>query len=122
MKTNAKAAMNSTFDKSTVLNQTYDKNQTFDKNNDTSQLNSTYTKPVDQSTTQSYDITPARHELPPEPLEDEENYNIGDLKSDDDTDDEDAPKKIIPTWAQGMQFFFVLCMTVRKIFCKALET
>ena len=99
MKTNAKAAMNSTFDKSSVLNQTYD------KNNDTSQLNSTYTKPVDQSTTQSYDITPARHELPPEPLEDEENYNIGDLKSDDDTDDEDAPKKIIPTWAQGMQFF-----------------
>ena len=116
MKTNAKAAMNSTFDKSTVLNQTYDKNQTFDKNNDTSQLNSTYTKPVDQSTTQSYDITPARHELPPEPLEDEENYNIGDLKSDDDTDDEDAPKKIIPTWAQGMQFFFVLCRSVRKIF------
>merc|ERR1711997_134457 len=98
MKTNAKAAMNSTFDKSTVLNQTYD------KNNDTSQLNSTYTKPVDQSTTQSYDITPARHELPPEPLEDEENYNIGDLKSDDDTDDEDAPRKIIPKWASGSAF------------------
>ena len=52
-----KAALNATFDKSTVLNQTYDKNET-------SQLNSTYTKPADQ-TTQSYDITPARHELPP---------------------------------------------------------
>ena len=52
-----KAALNATFDKSTVLNQTYDKNEN-------SQLNSTYTKPADQ-TTQSYDITPARHELPP---------------------------------------------------------
>jgi inner centromere protein len=109
MKTNAKAAMNSTFDKSSVLNQTYD------KNNDTSQLNSTYTKPVDQSTTQSYDITPARHELPPEPLEDEENYNIGDLKSDDDTDDEDAPKKVIPTWAQGMQFFCIMHVSQKDI-------
>merc|ERR1712088_226252 len=91
-----KAAMNSTFDKSTVLNQTYDKNET-------SQLNSTYTKPADQ-TTQSYDITPARHELPPEPLKDEENYDIGDLKSDDDTDDDEAPRKIIPKWASGSAF------------------
>jgi len=100
MKTNAKAAMNSTFDKSAVLNQTYDKNET-------SQLNSTYTKPADQSKAQtysSYDITPAKHELPPEPLKDEENYDIGDLKSDDDTDDEEAPRKIIPTWAQGSAF------------------
>jgi len=91
-----KAALNATFDKSTVLNQTYDKNET-------SQLNSTYTKPADQ-TTQSYDITPARHELPPEPLKDEENYDIQDLKSDDDTDDEEDPRKVIPKWAQGSAF------------------
>ena len=74
------------------LNQTYDKA-------DTSQLNSTYTK---DQTIQSYDITPARHELPPEPLIDQENYNIEDLKSDDDTDDEDNPRKVIPKWASGM--------------------
>merc|ERR1739844_422908 len=91
-----KAAMDSTFDRSTVLNQTYDKKET-------SQMNSTYTKPADQ-TTQSYDITPARHELPPEPLKDEENYDIGDLKSDDDTDDEEDPRKQIPKWAQGSAF------------------
>ena len=49
----------------------------------------------------SYDITPARHELPPEELHDPNNYNIGDLKSDDDTDDEDDPRKKIPSWANG---------------------
>lgn len=49
----------------------------------------------------SYDITPARHELPPEDLVDPNNYNIGDLKSDDDTDDEDDPRKKIPSWANG---------------------
>ncbi len=63
----------------------------------TKDLNSTYSKE-----TQSYDITPARHELPPEPLKDEENYDIGDIKSDDDTDDEDNPRKVIPKWACGM--------------------
>lgn len=81
--------------KKAALNQTYDK--------DTSQLNSTYTKPADS--TQSYDITPARHELPPEPLKDQENYDIGDLKSDDDTDDEDNPRKVIPKWASGKSIF-----------------
>ena len=92
-------------------------NQTQDKM-DTSVLNSTYTKPADSTFTketnnpadttytkaddpQSYDITPARHELPPEPLKDQENYDIGDLKSDDDTDDEENPRKIIPKWAHG---------------------
>ena len=37
-----------------------------------------------------------------EPLKDEENYDIQDLKSDDDTDDEEDPRKVIPKWAQGM--------------------
>ncbi|XP_066962602.1 inner centromere protein A-like isoform X2 [Macrobrachium rosenbergii] len=31
------------------------------------------------------------------------NYDIHDIRSDDSTDDESAPKKIIPTWAQGKQ-------------------
>ena len=94
--------------KAELLNQTYDKEPTA-----AAQLNSTYTKPADTSsaklnstyskdtTIQSYDITPARHELPPSPLKDEDNYDIDGLKSDDDTDDEDAPRKNIPKWAQG---------------------
>ena len=36
-----------------------------------------------------------RHELPPEPLKDKENYDIKDLRSDDDTDDEENPRKIV---------------------------
>ncbi len=93
-----------------VMNTTYEKtanttvnNATFNSNE--SQLNSTYTKPAapaaSKTTVQSYDITPARHELPPEPLKDEDNYDIGDIRSDDDTDDEDAPRKVIPQWAMG---------------------
>ena len=39
--------------------------------------------------------------MPPEELHDPNNYNIGDLKSDDDTDDEDDPRKKIPSWANG---------------------
>ena len=72
--------------------------------------NSTYTKEnlvtakVANTTVTSYDITPARHELPPEELVDEDNYDIGDLRSDEDTDDEDNPRKIIPKWAQSSQF------------------
>ena len=72
--------------------------------------NSTFTKenvkPIKlaNATVTSYDITPARHELPPEELVDEDNYDIGDLRSDEDTDDEDAPRKEIPKWAQGSLF------------------
>ena len=55
-------------------------------------LNATYEKPssakpsnkaldrtvnMDQQQPQSYDMTPARHELPPEPLRDEDNYGEG---------------------------------------------
>jgi hypothetical protein len=32
---------------------------------------------------ESYDMTPSRDELPPKPLKDEENYDIGDLRSDE---------------------------------------
>ena len=72
--------------------------------------NSTFTKEnvvtskIANTTVTSYDITPARHELPPEELIDEDNYDIGDIRSDEDTDDEDNPRKKIPKWAQGTQF------------------
>jgi hypothetical protein len=58
------------------------------------------TPPV-QPPTSSYDITPHRLELPPEPLHDPDNYNINDLKSDEDTDDDEQPRKEIPQWAAG---------------------
>ena len=34
----------------------------------------TFSKPADSTFNRTYDITPARHELPPQPLQDEDNY------------------------------------------------
>lgn len=105
------------------LNTTYEA----DKSSETENLNSTFTKgpttttvsevappppPPPMSSSQSatkdnpdsYDMTPARHELPPEPLENPNNYDINDLRSDDDTDDEEQPRKILPSWASGHAF------------------
>lgn len=45
-------------------------------------------------------MTPERQK--PKKLANANNYDIGDIKSDDSTDDESAPKKRIPPWAQGM--------------------
>jgi len=42
-----------------------------------------------------------RHELPPETLTDPNNYDIGDLNSGDETDDDEAPRKEVPAWALG---------------------
>eukprot|EP00096_Caligus_rogercresseyi_P003172 TRINITY_DN1580_c0_g1_i3.p1 TRINITY_DN1580_c0_g1~~TRINITY_DN1580_c0_g1_i3.p1 ORF type:complete len:791 (+),score=295.84 TRINITY_DN1580_c0_g1_i3:104-2374(+) len=67
-------------------------------------LNVTITKDDDTTPSScSYDMTPAPEDLPPEPLKDEDNYDVGDLKSDDDTDDEEQPRKAIPLWATGGQ-------------------
>jgi len=79
------------------------------------ELNSTYTKPADSTLNEtplnqtkeagpaSYDMTPSRHggDLPPEPLANEENYSIDDLDSEGSTDNEDAPRKEVPKWAEG---------------------
>jgi len=73
-------------------------------------LNTTYTKPSNallNSTKEagptSYNMTPSRHggNLPPEPLENQDNYNIEDLDSEGSTDDEDRPRKEVPKWAEG---------------------
>ncbi len=115
-----KAAMNTTYNADDEDEE--DDFQDARDENDASELNSTYTKPQQQQQqqpqqskangvppapklkkTESYDITPARHELdlPPEPLDNPENYNINDLDSGDETDDEEAPRKQIPSWAEG---------------------
>ena len=31
----------------------------------------------------------------------DENYDISDIRSDESTDDEECPRKIVPSWAQG---------------------
>ncbi|XP_022102002.1 inner centromere protein A-like [Acanthaster planci] len=62
--------------------------------NTSSCLNTTVTK--DTSPT-SYDMTPRRVPLPST----SDNYNIDDLESGDSTDEEDSPRKTIPSWAQG---------------------
>lgn len=53
----------------------------------------------------SYDITPAKIFLPST----ENNYNVDDLSSNDSTDDEEHPRKVIPQWARSKQSFESVC-------------
>merc|ERR1712059_92183 len=78
------------------LNSTYSKeNEKPDLNNtetlnSTQTLNTTQTLPSKASQgVETYDMTPARHELPPEPLLNEDDYGLDDLHSDQDTDDDE---------------------------------
>ena len=59
-------------------------------------MNTTY-----NAAANNYEITPARHELPQEVLNDPDNYDIANLRSDEDTDDEDNPRKKPAAWTQG---------------------
>jgi len=47
-----------------------------------------------------YEMTPTRVKVVKPSTAD--NYDISDLHSDDDTDNEDEPRKKIPAWALGM--------------------
>ena len=47
-----------------------------------------------------YEMTPTRVKVIKPSTAD--NYDISDLHSDDDTDNEDEPRKKIPAWALGM--------------------
>ncbi|XP_076323731.1 uncharacterized protein LOC143232332 [Tachypleus tridentatus] len=67
-----------------------------------SDLNKTYVTEENEKKVNSYEMTPQRP-AQSEKLKNPDNYNIDDLKSDDETDDEADPKKQIPQWAQGFQ-------------------
>ncbi|XP_033629228.1 inner centromere protein-like [Asterias rubens] len=69
------------------------------KHNTSACLNTTVTKDTSvlEGSPSSYNMTPQRVVIPSTA----ENYNIDDLHSGDSTDEEDAPRKNIPSWAQG---------------------
>jgi len=99
------------------LNHTYDANST---QNQAPQLDSTYNVPASNANpnetfdvtehVSSYDMTPKRLPAPSTT----ENYVIDDLASDDETDDEDNPKKKIPTWAEKHQLRSLLVKQTYK--------
>ncbi|XP_076818057.1 uncharacterized protein LOC143463464 [Clavelina lepadiformis] len=61
--------------------------------------NTTYTQ---DETLNNYDMTPRGPGRPLLPSTSED-YNIEDFRSDDSTDNEDEPKKVVPKWAKGAQ-------------------
>ena len=57
-----------------------------------------------------YEMTPVRKK--PKKSANEEDYDIKDIKSDDSTDEEDAPKKKIPNWAVGKCPLFLYILLI----------
>ncbi|EYC22884.1 hypothetical protein Y032_0016g3004 [Ancylostoma ceylanicum] len=59
----------------------------------------------------SYEITPDKKHKPAT----ENDYNIEDLSSGDETDQEDAPRKKVPSWAEGLRFRRAVERMTRKL-------
>ncbi|XP_070384363.1 inner centromere protein-like isoform X2 [Dermacentor albipictus] len=66
-----------------------------------SAANSTFVRTSGPPRSSGYDITPHKSELPPEPNKDKDNYDINDLNSGDESDDDEEPRKEVPAWAKG---------------------
>nr|XP_039262695.1 inner centromere protein A-like isoform X1 [Styela clava] len=79
-------------------------NETMNESAGPSGHNSTYTLEKNTShlheSPQSYDMTPNRKGKVFAPST-EENYNIDDIASDDSTDDDENPRKVVPRWSKG---------------------
>lgn len=68
------------------------------KNTAKPQLDQTYDKlPL---ASQSYGMTPAPEDRQPMPSSNPDNYGIDDAGTDDSSEDECKPKKVVPLWAQ----------------------
>ena len=87
-----------------------DLNSTYNKGGPSVTLNKTY-----DAAANNYEITPARHELPPEILNDPDNYDIADLRSDEGTDDEDNPRKKPAKWTQGISKSFLITTFITQL-------
>ncbi|KAK7071173.1 hypothetical protein SK128_005200 [Halocaridina rubra] len=95
----AKAQMNSP-----VHNSTFTKDSGENKENKSKQ-NVTFNKNTsdegNNERNDSHESTPVAKKSKKHQFNDGNDYNIHNLSSDDSTDDDQAPKKIIPSWAQG---------------------
>ena len=91
-------------------NETFTKDSYENKEN-SSNHNATFTKAVEKQGNNSVEVTPDQKEKAKKnaTAHNPNNYNINDIKSDDSTDDESAPRKQIPTWAQGLSYIHHYC-------------
>ena len=66
-----------------------------------------------------YELTPVAKKVYKSKSANGENYDISDLNSEDSTDEEDKPRKRIPSWAEGQlsssmkKYYFVLYLHVQ---------
>lgn len=72
----------------------------------TSNLNTTVTLTKPEELIDTYQITPVRvKKTTGKKVPNPDNYDINDMRSDDSTDDDSKPKKVIPLWARSKSLF-----------------